>query len=111
MNRVHLIWFVLAFLASFGTAAARMNANLCTCDRMAFLPPNNPVGRVIGGQIVNGSYNGVLDLASAAVIYLANEVRRPTGGTALVVNIICSATSSNRTKCQMPFHKIILLII
>ena len=105
LNRVRLSWLVIAFLASFQTAAAKLRPEDCECDRMAFPPTNNPMGRVLGGKEVNETNNDILELASTAVIYVTRKEQKGTESITRL-RIICSGTSSNRT--EFPFTRIFL---
>ena len=102
LNRVRLSWLVIAFLVSFQTAAARLTDQECLCDRMVFPPTNHPVGRVIGGQIVDASPEGLMELASAAVIYEAKVIEM-NNEHIMTTETICGGTSSNRTECPFIF--------
>ena len=92
LNRVRFTWLVLAFLASFRTAAAKLTDAECLCDRMVFPPTNNPVGRVIGGKVINST---LMELASTVVLYLAQPNKTTN---VMTVSVFCTGTSSNRTK-------------
>ena len=103
LNRVRLSWLVIAFLASFGTAAAKLRPEDCLCDRLAFPPTNNPSGRVLGGEVVNETSNGILELASTAVIYTTRKEQKDNKERTRL-KVQCTGTSINRT--EFPFTRI-----